>query len=423
MQLESQLLSKVLDEGNFYVLHRYNIDITDFPTLGDAYAFVREYVKENGRTPDYRTVVAKFPDFEYMPEVSDTFKYLCTRLKAQSAKRAAFDLLQHQAAKKFTELSGDQFVKWLKEETAKLEAQTTAAVALGTNYATNGDERLAWYEEAKETRTFTYVPTPYDGLTEALGGGFELGDYILLMAFTNRGKSWLASHMGLVAWKAGFGVLHYSPELSKKQQALRLDTLNGHFNNVDLRRGRLQNEEAYKRYLQQFNPEKQETPYIIKTMEDLPNGLTLETIEADLQMHPNVKMVIIDGFNLMIHRGGGGRSLRDAMTHTSRRLRQIFGRYKVAGLVVHQTPGAAEKENREEDEAGARIVKPPKLTDYSETVAVIQDAATALTFDQADGVGKIAIEKAREPNVGKVIELVCDFNLGVIREHSPADYF
>ncbi|MTV49829.1 DNA helicase [Heliobacillus mobilis] len=418
--LESQLLSKVLDEKNFAVLYRYQIDITDFPTLCEAYVFIREYVRENQTTPDYRTVVAQFETFDYQPEVADTFKYLCTRLKAQSAKRRAFELLQNQAVKKFSELPGDKFVQWLKTETERIETTTLVRFDVGTNFATNGDERKQWYESAKEQRSRTYLPTPYPSLTEALGGGFEVSDYVLLMAFTNRGKSWIASHMGLTAWENGFGVLHYSPELSKKQQTLRLDTLMGNFDNVKLRRGSLTNEAQYLNYLSAFNAETGLAPYVIKTMEDLPAGLSLEVIEADLHVYQNIKMVIIDGFNLMNH--GKGR-MRDSMSFTSRRLRQIFGRYQVVGLVVHQTPGAAEKEKRQEDEAGRRLVKPPRLTDYSETVAVIQDAATALTFDASDGIGMISIEKAREPNVGQVIELTCNFNEGRIRETDITDQF
>ena len=233
-------------------------------------------------------------------------------------------------------------------------------------------------------------------------------------------KSWIASQIGQTAWRNGFSVIHYSPELSKKQQTYRFETIDGHYNNVDLRRGQLENEEAYMEYLDTFN-ENNETAYIVKTMEDLPNGLTLETIEADLQQNPNIGMVIIDGFNLMVH--GKGQNLRNNMSTTSRELRQIFGRYEVAGLVVHQTNASSEKENSEEDEEGLRIVKPPKLTDYSETNAVTQDCATALTFDQHDGFGKISIEKAREPSVGNVLDLHCDFNRGYINEALVTDQF
>jgi replicative DNA helicase len=253
--LEQQLLSKVLDEKNFYVLHRFNIDKHDFPTMGNVFQFIKDYTKDHGTTPDYRTVVAKFKDFEYEPEVADTFSYLCKTLKGQTAKRQAFELLQNQAGQKFKELQGDKFVQWLREEAERIEAVSSTAFELGTNYATNGQERAQWYEDAKEKRTFQYIPTPYASLTQALGGGFELGDYMLLMAFTNVGKSWISSHIGLTAWKANFGVLHYSPELSKRQQSLRLDTLNGHFNNVEVRRGMLGNEKQYLEYLKQFNPD------------------------------------------------------------------------------------------------------------------------------------------------------------------------
>ena len=235
--IESQLLSKVVNEQSFYELRRYNLQTSDFPTLGHVYEFVNDYVQENGSVPDYRTVAAEFADFQYVPDVTDTFKYLCTKLKADSAKRKAFVMRQERATKKFAELPGDKFIQWLKVETEAIERETSLAIATGTDYGTNGAERLEWYNEAKKQKGRQFIPTPYPSLTEALGGGFELTDYILLMAFTNRGKSWIASDIGLSAWANWFGVLHYSPELSKRQQALRLDTLKGHFNNVDLASG------------------------------------------------------------------------------------------------------------------------------------------------------------------------------------------
>lgn len=417
MLLESQLLSKTLDEKNFYVLKQYNINESDFGIQKPVYEFIRDYVKEYGETPDYRTIVGKFEKFEYQPEVSDTFPYMCRSLKSAVTKRKSFELLQKEAGKNFKSMGGTEFINWMANEVLSIQKIANSSSTTGTNIAVNGAERKEWYKENQENRSFSFIPTPYQSLTKWLGGGFELGDYILLMAFTNRGKSWIGTQIGQTAWRNQFGVIHYSPELSKKQQTYRWETLDGHYNNVDLRRGQLDNEEEYLEYLNQFN-ETNETPYIIKTMEDLPDGLTLETIEADLQMHPNIKMVIIDGYNLMVH--GKGSNLRNNMTSTSRQLRQIFGRYQVAGLVIHQTNGSSEKDKAgNEDEDGLRIVQPPKITDYSESIALIQDPATILTFDQYDGLGKVSIEKAREPNVGKVLDLVCNFNQGYITEATP----
>lgn len=419
MMIESQLISKVLDEKSFHELVKANVTEKDFSELPHAYTFIKDYVREYGDVPDYRTVVAKFENFDYFPEVHDSFTYLCKQLKAQKIKREAANTLQTVAGEKYNALNGIEFADWLYGEAQRLKNIAGASSFLGTNFATNGAERLQKYEDAKEERTYTYIPTPWPSLTKWLGGGFELGDYILTSAFTNRGKSWIASQIATVAWQNNFGVLYYSPELTKEQQEFRFDTVIGHFDNVKVRRGNLENEDEYREYLGGFN-EENEVPFIIKTMEDLPKGLSIDVIEADLISMENIGLVVIDGFNLMNHGKGG----RDAMGQTSRRLRQLFGRYKVAGLVVHQTPTAAEKENMNDDpELGSRQPVPPRLDQYSETVATIQDPATILTFDQHDGVGKMLVAKAREPVVGNVLDLRCNFNYGYITEATPVDYF
>ena len=415
--IESHLLSKILDDNNFYVLNKYNVTEGDFEAYPHVYKYIKDYVGEYGQVPDYRNVVAEFNDFDYHPEVNDSFTYLAKTLKGQSAKRKAV-LRLAKVNENFKKMNGLEFAQWLKDEATALEAIASSTSATATNYAINGEERKEWYNENKEQRTYSYIPTPYPTLTEWLGGGFELGDYVLLMAYTNKGKSWLGSDIGNTAHLNGFGVLHYSPELSKKQQVYRNDTLRGHFNNVDIRRGQLNNEDEYFEFLDSFN-ESNNVPYYIKTMEDLPNGLSVEVIENDLQQYENIGMVIIDGFNLMMHPKIG----RDGMSATSRKLRQVFGRHKVVGVIIHQTPTSAEKNaGVEEDELDVEIPV-PQVTDYSETIAVVQDSATVLTFNQVQGRGRLLLAKCREPHVGKSINLSCNFNLGYIKEDSPVDYF
>lgn len=419
MSIENRLISKLLDEGNVSVLNKYNVTKKDFFQQHDTFDFISNYSKEFGHVPVFTEVVAECPDFEYIPEVADSVAYMCKKMKSDNAKRRSYELLQKEASEKFSKLSGSDFIKWLHEETTKIKEVSSVEIFGGTNFATNGAERKEMYLSSKETRTYQYIPTPYPSLTEWLGGGFELGDYVLFQAYVNTGKTWFASDMGINAFKNGFGVLHYSPELSEKQQLQRLDTLHSHFRNSAMKVGQLSNEKQYLEYLDKFN-EDNEVPYIVKTMKDLPKGLSLEVIEADLQAHENIQMVIIDGFNLMVHRGGD--SNRNNMTNTSRRLRQLFARYEVVGLVAHQIPTSARKENHSEDETGSRIPVPPKLEQYSETSAVIQDACTVLNFDQVDGVGKILLAKARTPHVNNTLDLHVNFDEGFIYEASPIDF-
>ena len=188
---------------------------------------------------------------------------------------------------------------------------------------------------------------------------------------------------------------------------------------MHIRTGSLENEEKYFRYLEGFS--ESETPYIIKTMEDI-DYLNVDTIEADLQMNPNIQMVIIDGFNLMSH--GKGKLDRNSMTMTSRRLRQLFAKYGVVGLVVHQVNANEEKENKKKAEKSeSPMPKPASIMGYSETIAVVQDACTILSFDAVDGNGQLYIPKCRGTGKEKTVHLNLNFNYGYISEASPVDYF
>ncbi|MFD9628602.1 DnaB-like helicase C-terminal domain-containing protein [Peribacillus muralis] len=418
MLLEAKLLSKVLIDKDFWTLARYNIGEKDFVAYRDVYNAIRSFVKEYGHTPDYREIVAKYKKFDFQVEVYDTFPYLCKGLKRSKVSNHMFNVLSVDAGRKFKEMEIEAFVEWMDEELGAAKAVLKSSSGLGTNYAVNGKERKKRYEEAKKAGSGMFIPTPYETLTKYLDGGFELGDYVLLQAFSNVGKSWIASHVGAFAWSAGHGIMHYSPELSKSQQENRNDTLLGHFNNVHLRNGELVDEEAYYKYLENYDDN--ETPYTIKTMEDI-ESLDVDMIEADLQMNPNIKLVIIDGFNLMSH---GGKGDRTAMSKTSRRLRQLFARYQVVGIVVHQVNASEQKENAKKNDSDENpMPRPASMFGYSETIAVIQDACTVLSYDAVDGNGEIFIAKCRGTGKEKSVSLNVQYNLGWITEASAVDYF
>lgn len=420
--LENKLLSKVLDENNFFILKTYNVTSEDFALHADVYTFIEKYVREYSQTPDYRTVVEKFADFEYIGEVADAFPYLCKELKSKRGLTRAYNLLTTDVPKMFQQGKNKNFLSELLEEVQALHGASSADSHAGSNYANNGAERKARYQESKTNVGEQIIPTPYEELNKVLQ--LELTDYLLIQAFSNIGKSWIASHIGVHAWKEGNGILHYSPELSLKQQEARNDTLIGHYNNTKIRLGELDNEEKYLEWLDKDFTEN-DVPYIIKTMEHLPDGLTLDIIESDLQQNPNIKVVIIDGFNLIVH--GKGKLDRNAMTMTSRRLRQIFGKYKVLGIVVHQVNASEERENKKgkqgDNEEVERVPKPASIMGFSETISVVQDASHILSFDAVDGMGALQLVKTRGEGKDFIQHLNLNFNLGYIREASPVDHF
>ena len=102
--IEHQLLSKVLDENNLAELNKYNVTATDFHNLRRLHLYQALRGRQQA-VPDYRTVVAEFEDFEYMANVSDSYKYLAKRLKGATAKRRAVDLLQEEATENFSRMT------------------------------------------------------------------------------------------------------------------------------------------------------------------------------------------------------------------------------------------------------------------------------------------------------------------------------
>ena len=106
----------------------------------------------------------------------------------------------------------------------------------------------------------------------------------------------------------------------------------------------------------------------------------------------------------MRHAGkdGNRNNMSNTVTNVASNLRTLQGRW----IVIHQTNTKGEQENGETGDDGVRVVKPPELTSYGETISVVQDASTVLAFDAIDGVGKIAVRKAREPAVGLVVDFI-----------------
>lgn len=414
--LENKLITKLLEEQDIYTLHKSHITPSHFNFTKDVYEFILDYFYTHKSLPDISSVVERFENFD-PTSTADTLQYLCTALKDSTAKRLAFELLQHQVTEKFNETTGTQFLNWLKLEIERIIEITGMDTTSGSHYNTNEKERIERYIQKKQEGSKLLVPYPYAQLTKWLCGGSELGDYVLLLAHANKGKSWIVSDIAVYQWKQGFGVLHYAPELSRVQQEDRLDTLRFKVSNSAIRSASLSDEERYYEKLRESEEHHNKAPYIIKTMEDLPHGLGVEQIESDILSNPDIKIVVIDGFNLMKHNGKDTN--RNNMSTTSRKLRQMFSRYGVLGIVVHQTTTASEKNSEVELESdGIRMIQPPKLTDYSECVAVIQDASTVLTFNAKDGIGVLFLAKSRTPFKDMKINLSVDFDRGFINAYT-----
>lgn len=187
--IEGRLLSKIIDQGDTAILNKYGVGADDFKQDRSTYEFIMQYEKEYKTAPTFSEVIAECPNFEYTPEVADNVLYMCKKLKSDNAKRRAYELLQKQATEKFSTMSGTDFASWIAEETRKILDDATIENETGIDFATSGAERKEMYIKSQDKKNRSFIPTPYPTLSEWLGGGYELGDYVLLQAYTNRGKN------------------------------------------------------------------------------------------------------------------------------------------------------------------------------------------------------------------------------------------
>lgn len=253
-----------------------------------------------------------------------------------------------------------------------------------------------------------------------------------MQAFTGKGKTWLGLLQALTVNDMGLNCLFESGEMSKPELSFRLDTLHGKFSNRALFTGNLdwQSEEDYKKYLGGFSKGTTKAPLIIKTQEDWSKGLTVNQIEHDIQTHkPDV--VIIDQFSLIRHITND----RDGKSDTSKKLKALAGKYGIVICLLYQANGDYEKSKKKSDveDESLRVLQPPTVKDYSETIQIVQDVDCLLTFDATKwkdaqtgnecGKALLFVAKSRAGGEGTELEMQWIPDAGVIETRKATDLF
>jgi replicative DNA helicase len=423
--IELLLLNALIATRDFNALVRHNLNSPyHYTEQRSAYEFIHDHLQKYGELPSLESVVAACKDFEPM-EVTESIDTLCLKLSEQNLKLEQKETLK-KLALQFGEMDAYEIQDELKRHIERLERKANSRSRSGSNWATNGADREAEYERRKSKDFSTKVPFFFEEFTTATGGA-ERSDVVCIMASTGHGKTWLGLLQGLVAHKAGFNVLIESGEMSKPENEFRLDSLNEGFSNRGLWMGQLDNEVQYLEYLKKFRKGNGKPDLIIKTAQDWPKGLTLQQIQYDAeQTHADV--IIIDQFNLLRFKSGS----KEDKAAFSRQLKQLAAKLGVVIVLLYQTSGDYIKKGGKTDDEGLTELVLPSLSDYSETIAVIQDSShifgwASVTWKDEKtgrnrGKGICGILKSR---TGGSAELDVDFqpNDGIIRPRQATDMF
>lgn len=427
-----QYLSKVIDTNDVQAFIRFGIEESDFPTEAErkAYRFVRDYAEQNrGQAPSYATFVAENPDIVYIPDVSDSFEYMAREMKSFSAKIQAKRLIEQEFPTIFAENDGISALSALKKRTEDIILRTSVRKKIANTMDDIGALVKTEYQRRKEGKSFKMWKTPFNSLNREIGGLFS-GDVYGVMAESGRGKTYLTIKYIDSLLRQGANVLVKSYEVKAFGWLSRLlsviSAVDGLVQiddtgqvvglpNKAILTGRLDDEleGCFYELLDRIN-EYYPGKLFLQAKGDKELTRSLRELEQELQLHPEIDVVVIDPFYSLsdVYGRNVNNTTGGAAEQAARKMEWLIGEYDVVGIYTVQA--SVEKKNKTEEEK--REVALPTRDRAKTTSALIEISTNLFSFDSADGIAKLGVEKGRNGAEDEVIELIALLDYGVLKE-------
>ncbi|PAE24019.1 DnaB-like helicase C-terminal domain-containing protein [Bacillus sp. 7894-2] len=441
-----QFLSRLLDDGSTMAVREFNVDRTDFPTdlERQVYDFIMEYSKSNRhKTPDYRTVVEKYPDFYYRENVTDSYRYMVQELKSFSAKKGIIDIIEGQPDAKgkskkptledvINEKDGNVAIDYLISELEQVKMRTSVRGQSGIDVKKDAEKIIEEYKSRKSGESFKVWNSVLPTINEASGGYVSSNVYVIY-GKSGRGKSAFSLREALYLAEQGANVLIWSMEMGWYEVIVRLFTMysqsvgdvataeiNGvnmdvGFNSRDMRMGQLS--EAFEEKLFDFIRSLNDTlagNIIVKGVDDEDfDDRSLRALESDI-IQNEADVVLLDPFYYLDYEVNTSKTKGGDAAKTSELLRKLAGRTGITVLTITQ----ADETEETEDDAGNRELRLPKRKEVSKTKQLLQDAALLIAVDTnyMEGRGLVGLNKGRDGGEGVVAEIMYLPQYGIIKE-------
>jgi replicative DNA helicase len=444
-------LSKILDEGTIRAIQEHQVEEYDFPTEVErnVFNYIVEYAKENGgKTPDYRTVIEREPDFYYREGVTDTFEYLVKELKSNSAKRRVVELFEGNPDENgrpttmtvedvINEKDGIEAIEYLISQLEHIRIRTDVRSKVGTSLKFDSEKIKQEYLRRKQGISYKVWQSSFPFINRAIGG-YTSSNVYGFYGKSGRGKSAITLKEAVFLANEGANVLIWSMEMPWFEVAVRLFTyysrLTGGvatqeidgvdmevgFNSSDLRHAKLSEdfERKFFEFIDSMN-DLMKGNIIIRAVDDPDfTERSLRALESDI-IRTEADVVVVDPFYYLDYERNTSRTAGGDAANTSRKLRRLAGVGDTVIFAITQ----ADEVSEETDEEGNRELSLPQRKDVSKTKQLLQDAATlvAVDTDYRDGRGLIGINKGRDGGEGEHTEIIYLPQYGIIEEMSISD--
>jgi replicative DNA helicase len=221
--IESKVLSAVINDKQFHVLLQGNVDRL-LRTNTDVWDFMRSYYEQNQSVPSADIVQGKFGDFDYIPDTGAT-KHHLDELRSQYLEDHV-KLMLREAATNVQDGKTPEAMEGLLKETARLRQVTSPVRDLDVS---NVDDAVAYFQKLQEEQAngIHGIYTGLAGFDNYLPAGITKGQLGVLLAYPAIGKSWMALYLAVQAWKNGKSPLIVSLEMTETEVRNRIFTIIG----------------------------------------------------------------------------------------------------------------------------------------------------------------------------------------------------
>lgn len=392
--IQVQWISKILNTSDISLLNANDIGVEYFTGYEEEISFVTEHYKHYGNVPDKATFLAHFPEFEIV-DCTESDQYLLDTIREEHLYMQCVPLIQKCAD--LLQSDSNAAVEYLTSQMKNLQPTNLPKVvdiASKEELQKRKDEYINRRDNPDDLFFTTGFPE-LDDITHGLQRGEE---FVVIVARTNQGKSWILEKIATHIWQIGFNVGYISPEMGALSIGYRFDTLVSHISNRKLMWGSKDlNLDEYEKHAESV--EKQQNKFLTATPKDFNGSITVSKLRTFCQRY-NLDALAIDGITyLSDERFRKGDTVAQSLTHISEDLMNLSVELSIPILVVVQ----ANRQATNTEDA-------PELENIRDSDGIAYNASKVFSLRQRqDNVLILEVKKQRTGPVGA--KLCYDWNI------------
>ena len=394
-----QILSKVLQTSDNTIIEDNLLTEEYFPGYEEQFNFIQDHLKRYGNVPDKATFLAKFPDMELV-EVGESDKYLVKTIREEHLYSQSVPVLQRYA--EILKTDSNAAAEYLGAQIALLQPDYGLG---GTNIIQQGKDRLNQFLERKNSPDKWFFESGFPELDDLIGGIKREEEFVVILARTNMGKSFILEKMCAHIWGLGFNVGYISPEMSANSVGYRFDTLINHYSNKGLTHGGQDvNDAEYAEYVEKLA--EHENCFMVATPSEFDNHITVTKLRQWIKQC-KLDIIAVDGITYMSdERGKKNDNKTTSLTNISEDLMALSVEMKVPVFAVVQANRTGVMDKDSEDT--------PELDSMRDSDGIAHNASKVISLRQKRDANAIILEvkKNRDGAVGGKVMYTWDINTG-----------